>query len=331
MAIRQGLGRPTWHRALGVDAASPLVQVVAAVITRSDGRFLLGQRPRGKVYAGYWEFPGGKVEPGEALHAALARELHEELGIQLTRAYPWLVQRFVYPHAHVQLNFFRVTAWDGEPHPKEGQALAWTPADNVAVAPVLPANGPLLAALRLPTRIGITDVQRYGEQAFLRLLDAALDRGLRMVIVREPSMSETQLLSFLQAVIRASSGLGAKVLLNADPSLASQCDGVHLTARRLAALSQRPDARLCGASCHDRSELDRAAQFGLDYALLGSVLPTPSHPNEAGLGWDGVRKLLVERTLPVYLIGGMCESHLERAWTEGAHGVAMIRDAWRAA
>lgn len=314
-----------------MDAASPLVQVVAAVITRSDGQFLLGQRPRGKVYAGYWEFPGGKVERGEALDVALARELHEELGIQVTRAYPWLVQRFVYPHAHVQLNFFRVTAWEGDPDPREGQTLAWTPADDVALSPVLPANGPLLAALRLPTRIGITDVQRYGEQTFLRLLDAALDRGLRMVIVREPSMSEAQLRGFLQAVIRACSGLGAKVLLNGAPALAVQCDGVHLTAQRLATLSARPDVALCGASCHDRLELDRAVQFGLDYALLGSVLPTPSHPDKPGLGWEGVRQLLVERTLPVYLIGGMCESHLERAWAEGAHGVAMIRDAWRAA
>lgn len=330
LAIRQGLGRQTRHRTLSVDAATPLVQVVAAVITRDDGQFLLGRRPAGKVYAGYWEFPGGKVESGEALLDALTRELHEELGIEVTRAFPWLVQRFVYPHAHVQLNFFRVTAWSGEPHPKEAQTLAWTSAERVAVSPMLPANGPLLSALRLPTRIGITDALRYGVQNFLALLEAALERGLRMVIVREPSMHEGQLRAFLRETVHACHRHGAKVLLNGDPDLAADCDGIHLPARRLATLTVRPTSVLCGASCHDRAELERAAQLGLDFALLGSVLPTPTHPGEPGLGWGRVQELLVERTLPVYLIGGMCEAHMQCAWQQGAHGIAMIRDAWRA-
>lgn len=313
-----------------MSAATPLVQVVAAVITRADGEFLLAQRPAGKVYAGYWEFPGGKVEAGESLHAALVRELREELGIEVTRAFPWLVQRFVYPHAHVQLNFFRVFAWTGEPHPREDQSLAWTSAERVAVSPMLPANGPLLSALRLPTRIGITDAQQNGVQAFLSLLDGALERGLRMVIVREPTMSEAQLGDFLGAVVHACHRHGAKVLLNGSPALAVNCDGWHLPSRRLAALSERPQFALCGASCHDQGELEHAAALGLDFALLGSVLPTPTHPGERGLGWERVRQLLVERTLPIYLIGGMREDHIEFAWEQGAHGIAMIRDAWRA-
>ena len=194
---------------------------------------------------------------------------------------------------------------------------------------MLPANGPLLAALRLPARIGITDAQRYGVQKFLTLLDAALERKLRMVIVREPTMCETQLRAFLHAVVQACRPHGARVLLNGDPALAAECSGVHLSARRLAALITRPAVALCGTSCHDRAELDRAVKLGLDYALLGSVLPTPTHPGEPGLGWERVQQLLIERTLPVYLIGGMCEAHLERAWESGAHGIAMIRDAWR--
>jgi 8-oxo-dGTP diphosphatase len=87
-----------------------IVRVAAAVILRADGRVLLAQRPPGKAYAGYWEFPGGKLEPGESPRAALDRELHEELGLRVRRAAPWLVQRFVYPHAHVELHFFRVYA-----------------------------------------------------------------------------------------------------------------------------------------------------------------------------------------------------------------------------
>src|SRR5205085_3896600 len=95
----------------GTRKSPEVIEVAAAVIQRADGAFLLAQRPPGKVYAGYWEFPGGKVEPGEAVERAIARELHEELGIDVECAYPWITRVYTYPHATVRLNFFRVTAW----------------------------------------------------------------------------------------------------------------------------------------------------------------------------------------------------------------------------
>jgi len=104
-----------------------LVEVAAAVLQRPDGSFLLAQRPPDKIWAGYWEFPGGKIEPGETPYHALVRELREELGITVTTAYPWVTRVFAYPHATVRLNFFRVTAWSGELHPHEGQQFAWPP------------------------------------------------------------------------------------------------------------------------------------------------------------------------------------------------------------
>jgi 8-oxo-dGTP diphosphatase len=93
------------------------LDVAAAVIQRPDGAFLLARRPAGKVYAGYWEFPGGKIEAGEPAAEALARELREELGIEPRTAYPWLTREYVYPHAAVRLHFFRVTACHGDPEP----------------------------------------------------------------------------------------------------------------------------------------------------------------------------------------------------------------------
>ena len=107
------------------------VEVAAAVITGPDGRFLLGQRPAGKVYAGYWEFPGGKIEPGEAPLAALKRELHEELGIEVELAYPWLTRDYDYAHAAVRLRFFRVVRWSGSLHGRENQRFAWQLPDAI--------------------------------------------------------------------------------------------------------------------------------------------------------------------------------------------------------
>jgi 8-oxo-dGTP diphosphatase len=313
------------------SAASPLVEVVAGVIERADGTFLLARRPPGKVYAGYWEFPGGKVEPGERLDHALARELAEELGIDVTRAYPWMVQRFAYPHAHVQLHFFRVRGWTGEPHPREDQALAWTTASHITVAPVLPANGPILRALALPALLGISCAHLLGVGVFLRRLEDALERGLRMVMIREKGMQPAALDKFCRDVVARCRAGGATVVLNGDPVLAGAvgADGVHLPSQSLMQAIARPSAGFCGASCHDATELARAQDLALDYAVLGPVLPTASHPGQPALGWDRASDLLRGCRIPVYALGAMDEALLERAWSCGAHGIAMMRAAWR--
>ena len=110
VAVRQGLGRQPFEKK---RASGPITLVSAAVLLRGANEFLLARRPEGKVYAGWWEFPGGKVEAGETFHDALVRELHEEMGISITAATPWLTREFRYPHATVRIRFFRVTAWEG--------------------------------------------------------------------------------------------------------------------------------------------------------------------------------------------------------------------------
>ncbi len=158
-----------------------VVEVAAAVLQRPDGSFLLAQRPADKIWAGYWEFPGGKIEPGETPHHALVRELREELGISAETAYPWLTRVFTYPHATVRLNFFRVTAWSGELHPHEGQQFSWQRPNTISVEPVLPANAPILRALELPALYAISNAAELGVEPFLARLQAKLDAGLRLV------------------------------------------------------------------------------------------------------------------------------------------------------
>jgi 8-oxo-dGTP diphosphatase len=304
--------------------------VAAAVILRPDGSYLLAQRPAGKVYAGYWEFPGGKVEPGEPVLQALVRELHEELGIEVERAYRWIVLTYAYPHAHVRLHFHRVVRWRGEPHPRERQRLAWSGPGTPTVAPVLPANGPVLKALSLPTVMGITHAGEIGVAAQLDALDAALARGLRLVMVREKEMPHEALLAFAREVVARCHAAGARVLINGEPRVAAQCgaDGVHLPAARLLACASRPDTHWCGASCHDAHELERARALGLDYAVLGPVAPTASHPGAPTLGWQRFAALTADYPLPVLALGGLRPGDLAAAWQAGAHGIAMMRGAW---
>ena len=311
---------------------SKVVEVAAAVMLRADGReFLLAQRPEGKVYAGYWEFPGGKVEPGETVRQALVRELHEELGITVTACAPWLTRVFTYPHATVRLNFWRVTAWEGEigiTAPLEHSAVDWQKCGEPAtVAPILPANDPILDALALPTRMAITMGEQEGVERQLERLEEALAGGLRLIQVRDKGWPPAQRLWFAEAVVRLAHSHGALVVINDDEDIARRvgADGVHLSAARLAACTVRPDFRRVGASCHTAEELARAGELGLDYALLGPVLATPTHPEASGFGWNEFARLIAGSPLPVLALGGMKNELLATAQAHGAHGIALMR------
>lgn len=309
---------------------NPVVEVAVAVIERADGMFLMASRPMDKVYAGWWEFPGGKIEVGESPMAALKRELREELGIEAVRAWPWLNRAFVYPHARVMLRFFRVTDWRGDPHPHEGQTLAWTQARTPEVDPILPANGPILKALRLPLEYAISEADKLGVEVFLERLSRRLEQGLGLVQLREKSMPAPAFTALAERVADLCREAGAILMLNGDIDLAERLGaGVQLTSAQLAGLTSRPELEWVAASCHDAGELARAAALELDFVVLSPVLPTGSHPGAATLGWDRFRELLRDCPLPVFALGGLGMADLDTARGHGAHGVALKSQAWR--
>lgn len=307
-----------------------VVGVAVAVLQRQDGTFLMAQRPQGKDYAGYWEFPGGKVEAGESAHHALVRELHEELGIEVETAYPWLTRVFTYHHATVRLNFFRITSWKGEPHGKEGQLLSWERLPELTVAPILPANDPIMRALELPHLYAISNATELGTDVFLQRLQQALNNGLRLLQIREKGWPRAELRELSLRSIALAHAAGARVLLNEDIELVKEvgADGVQLTGVQLAACAARPDVGLCAASCHSAEELQHAAELGLDFALLSPVLPTKSHPGAAHLGWENFAAIAATSSIPVYALGGLQMQDMESAWQNGAHGIALLRQAW---
>ncbi len=307
-----------------------LVDVAVAVMIRPDGEFLLAQRPTGKPYAGYWEFPGGKVEPGEAVYDALVREIREELGVSVQQAYPWITQIFSYPHARVKLHFYRVTQWQGELYPHENQAFSWQYIDHVQVTPLLPANGPVLKSLALPVVCGISQVAAMGKAAFLVQMETAIKNGLRMIQLRESQMPPDELAVLAGEALSVSRRYGAILLVNGNLTLAQAtgADGVHLTSRQLLDADARPAAGVAGASCHNREELEHAVAIGLDYAVLSPVQPTLTHPGEPALGWQKFSELIKDISIPVYALGGLRQQDLTVAWQHGAHGIAMLRSAW---
>ncbi len=307
-----------------------VVEVAAAVILRPDGSFLLGRRPSGSFYPGYWEFPGGKVEANETPREALLRELQEELGIAVDAAYPWITREFSYEHAEVRLHFFRVLRWSGELQELQHDALAWQRADAVTVSPLLPANAPVLAALALPDFYAISHAGEIGVDRQLEALTRALDHGLRLVQLREAGLATAQRAAWVHAAVDLCHGYDARVLVNGDMALANDAgaDGVHLTASQLLSLSRRPDFPLVAASCHDAGELAQARRLGLDFVVLGPVKETASHPGRPGMGWAAFGSLATDYPLPIFALGGLAREDKEAAWQAGAHGIAAIRAAW---
>ncbi len=307
-----------------------IVQVAAAVLQRADGSFLLAQRPADKIWAGYWEFPGGKVELGETMRDTLVRELREELGIEVVTAYPWLTRVFTYPHATVQLNFFRVTVWRGELHPHEGQQFSWQAKGAILVEPILPANAPILRALELPALYAISNAAELGVEAFLTSLKVRLNEGLRLIQLREKNLAASELRELAKQVVALAHAHGASVLLNGDVALVNEvgADGVQLTGTQLAELRERPNVNWCAASCHDAQEIRRAEELGCDFVLLSPVLPTKSHPGAPHLGWEKFAEIAAGSSIPVYALGGLTHQDMQMAWQQGAHGIALLRQAW---
>ena len=325
------------------------INVAVAILQRKsdDGQdeFLLASRPQSKAWAGWWEFPGGKIEANETPEHALTRELQEELGITPTQVQQWLKRRFDYPtisqNGHdfaaktVLLHFYFVTQWQGEIVPKEGQQLSWQNPQNISVSPVLPANAPIMQALALPPVYAISNVAEMGESAWLNVLETQLKNGLKLIQLREKQLTTQAFMRLAEQVLKMAKAYEAKVLINSDIELVRKIDalnlgklGVHLNSQQLMALSVKPADLIVAASCHNALELAHAQKLDLDFVVLSPVQPTKSHENVVTLGWESFANLIENYSLPVYGLGGMQMSDLDQALRCGARGIAMQRAIW---
>ena len=314
-------------------AGTPVVEVAVAVILAPQRRVLLAQRPAGKPMAGYWEFPGGKLEAGESVLDALKREIDEELGIAVLHADPWVVLPFVYPHATVRLHFMRVTRWSGVAESREQQAFRFEPIDQFAVEPWLPGALPLKRWLQLPARYAISNAAELGVEGFVdRLSDRLAEHTAPFWLqLREPQLDEASFERLFAAVLPLCRAHGVRVLVSSRHAAHfwGEADGVHVTARDVHQLERRPPVQWCIASAHDAVDIERAAAFGADAALLGNVFETRSHPGREALGWQRFGELIGSTPLPVFALGGLdfSEASLSLALQHGAHGIAAQRAA----
>lgn len=314
---------------------SDYLHVVAAVIDDGAERILIAKRDAHRHQGGLWEYPGGKVERGEGLTDALKRELGEELGIRPVEYQPLIRVPHCYPDRKVLLDVWRVSAYSGQPRGIEGQQIAWVPRGKLSDYDFPEANRAITMAAQLPSHYLITPDPGPSESwpDFLRALQSSLDAGIELLQLRATTLDSDHYLALAREVVALCRRAGARVLLNAAPSLLTECeaDGIHLNANRLMGLEKRPVARgrLLAASCHNLKELSHAERLGVDFAMLSPVKATASHPHAEARGWHWFHCHTERASIPLYALGGMELDDMEIARQHGAQGVAGIRALWK--
>lgn len=310
----------------------PVVHVAAAAVFDAHGRVLIARRPEYAHQGGLWEFPGGKVESGETVRAALARELHEELGIDVQQTRPLIRVWHDYPDKSVLLDVWRVDGFCGEAHGREGQPLNWVQPCDLPDYEFPAANQAIVRAVQLPSLYLITPNLGDDIPGFLQQLERRLSDGIRLVQLRAKSLPEDDYLSLARQCLSMCEKHGATLLLNAAPEVVTMvgAHGVHLDSGRLGSLAARPNAKWVSASCHSLEQLRQAEKLGVDFVMLSPVAATASHPDTVPLGWEQFQRLTEQANCPVFALGGMTPADLQQAFEYGAQGVAAIRALWEA-
>jgi 8-oxo-dGTP diphosphatase len=308
------------------------VHVAAAVIRGADNRILIARRGDTQHQGGLWEFPGGKVEADETVQTALARELREELGIEVSQARPLIKVQHDYADKQVLLDVWEVSAFTGEAHGVEGQPLAWVKARELPGYEFPEANRPIVTAASLPGEYLITP-EGLDNPTLLRGMQKAIAGGIKLLQLRAPNGYDPQYRDLAVDAVGLCAGKAQLMLkgplewLGDFPSA-----GWHLTSAQLRKYASKgrpfPQERWLATSCHNAEELALAQQMGVDFVTLSPVQPTQTHPDAQPLGWDQARGLVESFNQPVFLLGGLGPQDQAKAWEIGAQGVAGIRAFW---
>jgi len=316
------------------------VHVAVGVILNPRGEVLIAKRASQQHLGGLWEFPGGKLETDEDVRQALARELHEELGIAVTHQTPLCMIRHNYSDKAVLLDVWTVDGFNGQPHGREGQPLRWVKPCELVYHDFPEANRAIIRAIRLPGHMALIDLpsplilrdfdypDQLPEGTLIRLRRTTLPTGA------EDKKYVSSVRAFLDAGILAGHPLVLDI--NSNPALQkdlaqvlrshSRIQGYFANRHTLRKLTERPagDQILLGCACHNDEELMQAASLSADFAIMSPVLSTSSHPDQPGMGWDVFSGLAGRHRIPVYAMGGLSLSDLTTARAAGARGIAGI-------
>lgn len=304
--------------------SSKALHVAVGVIRDGDGNILLTQRAKHAYQGGLWEFPGGKLKGDETVPQALQRELFEEVGISVRTARPLIKINHQYPDLRVLLDVWQVNDFSGIAQACEGQAMRWVRPAQLKQFTFPAANLPIVTAARLPDRYAILEGCSHAE--VMHNLERILQTGISVLQIRIKSLPTSERQAVCTSVLARCKQQNITTLLNSDLAISTlAADGIHLSSRELLGLTSRPSTwEWVAASCHNLAELKHAERIGVDFVVLAPILPTATHPDANPLGWETLAKLTNTCNLPVYALGGLELTDLNRGLEAGAQGIAGI-------
>jgi len=303
------------------------LKVAVGVIKNQWGEILISKRAKDVHQGGLWEFPGGKLEEGEAFEQALKRELFEELAIEIDTSIPLLEIKHQYTDCSVRLGVQMVTAYKGEPRGMEGQPIKWVAIDDLKKYEFPVANKRIVEVLNLPRYYPIVDESMGDEAAMLLHLNQLIVDGYLMVQFRAKTLAEESFKRLARQVIEICKKAGVRLFINTTVEIASElkADGVHLSSTQLSRLKDSKIGMPFAVSCHSQVELEQAKLLGAAFSVLSPVQKTLSHADAKALGWSSFSALVEPLAMPVYALGGVGVSDVDTALARGACGVSGIR------
>jgi|ETNmetMinimDraft_8_1059916.scaffolds.fasta_scaffold04641_4 8-oxo-dGTP diphosphatase len=301
------------------------IKAVVGLLKNNTGKFLISKRRSGKFKSDYWEIPGGKIDPNETPKEAIKRELKEELGINVKRLR--FVRSFThkYPDRIVDLSYFIIGNYEGEPFGAEGQNIEWVDNKDLVKYKLLPSVREIISSLSLPSKYWITPSEGHYTKDWMMQFEQKLAQGVSLIQLRAKiSLDEV----FIRKIFMKCQESKTKLLLNTTNKTYKEpySDGWHMTTAEMLSFQSRPCPyeKIIGASTHNLYEAVRASELNLDFIVISPIKPTQTHPKTKPLGWDVAREVVDNITTPVYLLGGMSDLDLDKALTLGAQGIAGV-------
>lgn len=309
----------------------PTLQVAVAIVYHDDGRVLISKRSADKDHAGDWEFPGGKIEPGETPYEGLVRECREEMAIEVQSARPLITIPYDYEPYSVCLHVFEVTRYQGEPASQDNQETGWSTREALQSLKFPEANQGIVRALVLPAVYLITPDHEQPLADFTRQLKACFEQGVTLCRVRQGRLSDSVYFARLIAALDFAKQYSVKIMMDGLPDPRwSEVAGWHLNMEQLYQCYQRPltQGKWLAASLHSQRDVAQANRLRCDFAVLSPIKPTASHPDANPLGWPLFAEWTALAHMPVFALGGMTPQDATQAWKHGGQGVAGIEGLW---
>lgn len=315
-----------------MSAEQEIVHVVIAIL-RNKNEVLVSRRRSDTHLGGLLEFPGGKVEQNESPFSALQREIKEELNVEIINASPLIQIPFNYSDRKILLDTYLVDEYIGKVNGQEGQEICWQSIEALRPDEFPAANYGVIQALQLPRIFSVTPDYSEDSENFLSNFENVVRKESTQIIqLRSHNLNRSDYMDLSKQCAELCNKHSVKLILNRDVDEfdGALSSGLHLTSDRLLNAKRRPLNKpyLVGASCHNAKEIECANRLKLDYIFIGPVIEKNHSKNNMKLDWSGFAALSHKSEAPVYAIGGLNKSDLDKSIQHGGQGIAAIREFW---